>query len=116
METHLEQIKAELKQANVMLEQVRVFNATSSFDKFWNIKKYYQNEPKFNGVYSWNTLTKMKDRVYKIHLHEFKLVRTYWIAFKVNVEKVTYFDSFEFGHVPKEILKIIGKTNMIKNI
>ena len=58
----------------------------------------------------------MKDRVYKIHLHEFKLVRTYWIALKVNVEKVTYFDSFEVGHVPKEILKIIGKTNMIKNI
>ena len=116
MEGHLEQIKAELKQTNVMLEQVRVFNATSSFDKFWNIKKYYQNEPKFNGVYSWNTLTKMKDRVYKIHLHEFKLVRTYWIALKVNVEKVTYFDSFEVGHVPKEILKIIGKTNMIKNI
>ena len=116
MEAHLEQIKAELKQANVMLEQVRVFNATSSFDKFWNIKKYYRNEPKFNGVYLWNTLTKMKDRVYKIHLHEFKLVRTYWIALKVNVEKVTYFDSFEVGHVPKEILKIIGKTNMIKNI
>ena len=87
MEAHLEQIKAELKQANVMLEQVRVFNATSSFDKFWNIKKYYQNEPKFNGVYSWNTLTKMKDRVYKIHLHEFKLVRTYWIAWKWMLKK-----------------------------
>ena len=34
----------------------------------------------------------------------------------MNVEKVTYFDSSEVEHVPKEILKIIGKTNMIKNI
>ena len=103
MEAHLEQIKAELKQAKITLEQVRVFNGASSFDKFWNIKKYYKNEPKFNGVYSWNTLTKIKDGVYKIHLHESKLVRTYWIALKVNVEKVTYFDSSEVEHVPKEI-------------
>ena len=48
-------------------------------------------------------LTKIKDGVYKIHLHEFKLVRTYWIALKMNVEKVTYFDSFDVKHVPKEI-------------
>ena len=37
------------------LEPTRVFNAASSFNKFWNTK-YCQKEPKFNGVYSRNNL------------------------------------------------------------
>ena len=28
------------------------------------IQKYYVNEPKFNGVYSRNNLSKIKDRAY----------------------------------------------------
>ena len=37
------------------IEQARILNAALSFDEFW--KKYYQNETKFNGVYSRNNLT-----------------------------------------------------------
>ena len=33
---------------------------------------YYQNEPKFNGVYLKNNLPKIKDGVYLINLGEFK--------------------------------------------
>ena len=33
---------------------------------------YYQNEPKFNGVYSKNNLPKIKDGAYLINLGEFK--------------------------------------------
>ena len=43
------------------------FNAASSFKNF-ELQKYYQNEPKFNGVYSRNNLSKMKDATYAINL------------------------------------------------
>ena len=40
----------------------------------FEIQKYYQNEPKFNGVYSRNNLPKIKDGAYVINLDEFKLI------------------------------------------
>ena len=38
----------------------------------FQIQRYYQNEPKFNGVYSRNDLPKVKDGAYVITLDEFK--------------------------------------------
>ena len=71
--------------------------------KHFEIQKYYQNEPKFNGVSSRNNLPKLKDRAHVINLHEYKSIETHWIALYVNVENVTYFDSFGVVHIPKEI-------------
>ena len=42
----------------------------------FEIQKYYQNESKFNGVYSRNNLPKIKDGVYVINLEEFKSIET----------------------------------------
>ena len=55
-------------------------------------QEFYKNEPKFNGVYSGNNLSKIKDRAYVINLDEHKSVRTYWIALYGNVDNATYFD------------------------
>ena len=41
------------------LEQTRIFNAASSFNKF-EMQKYYQNELEFNGVCLRNNLPKNK--------------------------------------------------------
>ena len=38
----------------------------------FEIQKYYQNEPKFNGIYSRNNLPKIRDRTYVLNLDEFK--------------------------------------------
>ena len=90
-----------------LLEQVRIFNATLSFNKFWNTK-VLSNEPKFNGVYSRNNLPKIKDGACVINLYHYELIGTHWIALYVNVNNVAYFDSFGFEHIPKEIKKLIG--------
>ena len=37
----------------------------------FEIQKYYQNEPKFNGPYLRNNLPRIKDGVYIINLEEF---------------------------------------------
>ena len=50
----------------------------------FEMQKYHQNEPKFNGFYSRNNLLKIKARTYIINLHEFKSIGTHWIALYVN--------------------------------
>ena len=39
----------------------------------FEIQKYYQNEPRFNGVYSRDNLSKIKDGAYIINLDEYSL-------------------------------------------
>ena len=50
----------------------------------FEIQKYYQNEPKFNGVYSRNNLPKIKDRTQVINLDKYKAIGTHWTALYVN--------------------------------
>ena len=54
----------------------------------FEIQKYYQNEPKFNGVYSRNNLPRIKDEAYVINLDEFKSKGTHWIALYENVDNI----------------------------
>ena len=37
----------------------------------FEIQKYHQNEPKFNGVYSRNNLSKIKDGAFIINLDQY---------------------------------------------
>ena len=47
----------------------------------FEIQKYYENEPGFNGVFSRDNMPKkMKDRAYVINLDEDKDVGTHWIV------------------------------------
>ena len=59
----------------------------------FQIQKYYQNEPKFNGVCSRNNLPKIKAKTCVTNLDECKSLRTHWISWYVNGENVIYFDS-----------------------
>ena len=75
----------------------------------FEIPEYYENEPKFNGVYSRNNLSKIKDGTYEINLDEDESTGTHWIALYVNDNNVTYFDRFGVKHILKEIKKIQRK-------
>ena len=97
------------------LEQVKIFNAAPSLTNF-EIQKYYENEPKFNCVYSRNNLSKIKDWAYIINLDEYESIGTYWIALHVNDNNVAYFDSLGVEHFPKEIKRFIGNKSIITNI
>ena len=50
----------------------------------FEIQKYDQNQPKFNGVYSRDNSAKIKYGVYVINLDECKSIRTLWIDWYVN--------------------------------
>ena len=51
---------------------------------YFEIQKYYQNEPKFNGVNSRNNLSKIKNGTYVRNFDEFKSKGTHWITLYVN--------------------------------
>ena len=75
---------------------------------------YYQNEPRFNGVYSRDNFPdKIKDGAYVINLDEYSDIGTHWIALYVNKKTVTYFDSFGVDRIPKEIKKFINNNKSI---
>ena len=75
----------------------------------FEIQKHYQNQLKFNSVYSRNNLS-------KINLDEYESIEAHWIAFYVNAENITDFDSFAIEHISKEIRKLIESKNIITNI
>ena len=82
----------------------------------FEIQKYYENEPKLNGVYSINNLPKIKDGAYIINFDEYESIGTNWIALYVNSKNITYFDSFGVEHILKEVRKFIGNKNIATNI
>ena len=92
----------------------------------FEIQEYYQNEPRFNGVFSRDNLpnsirpkglrskelgSTVKNGAYVINLDEYHDIGTHWIALYVNNKIVTYFDSFGVEHIPKEIMKFIARTS-----
>ena len=74
----------------------------------FEIMKYYENESRFNGVYSRDNLpNKIKDGAYVINLDEYSDIGTHWIALYVK-NNITYFDSFGVEHIPKAFTKFIN--------
>ena len=68
------------------------------------MQKYYQNESRFNGVYSRDNLpNEIKDGAYVINLDEYSDIGTDWVFLYAFNNSVTYFDSLEVEHIPKEI-------------
>ena len=77
------------------------------------IQRYYQNEPRLNGVYSRDNLpSKINNGAYVTNLDEYPGIGTLSIVLHVNDgnteasnNAVTYFNSFGVQPIPKEIKK-----------
>ena len=55
----------------------------------FEIQRYYQNEPRFNGIYSTGNLSnKLKDGAYVITLEEYSDIATHWIALYALNKKI----------------------------
>ena len=71
----------------------------------FEIQRYYENESKFNGVYSRNNLSEIMNGAYTIKIDHCKSIGAHWITLYLNGNNVTYFDSFGVKHFPKKKLK-----------
>ena len=113
----------------VLLERMKINKSNKIFDQKqgfimlphpltnFEIQKYYQNEPRINGVYSRDNLPdKIKDWAYVLNLDEYSDIETHWIDLYALNNNVTYFDRFGVERIPKEIKKFIDKSTIIINI
>ena len=74
----------------------------------FEIQKYYENELRFNGVYSRDNLPyKINDGTYIMNLDKYSDIGTHWVAFYVNNNDVIYFDSFGVEHIPNDIKNLL---------
>ena len=74
----------------------------------FKLEMSYQNEPRFNGVFSRNNLPKkIKDGAYVINLDEYVDVGTHWIALFCNKNEIVYFNGFGGEHIPEEIKELL---------
>ena len=64
-------------------------------------QKYYQNVPRFNGVYSRDNLTKIKVWAYAINPDEYSNIGNHGAPLYDDNNDVTYCDSFGVEHVPR---------------
>ena len=85
--------------------------------KNFEIQEYYQNEPRFNGVFSRNNLPKkISDGSYVINLDEYADIGTRWIPLFCNRNEIVYFGSFSVEHFPEEIKEFAENKNINANI
>ena len=81
----------------------------------FEIQKYYENEPRFNGVLSRNNLPKkIKDGAYVINLDEHAVHMA--LLYFVKKKEIVYFNSFGVEHIPQEIKQFIENKNIKANI
>ena len=94
--------------------------------KNFEMQGHYQNEPRFNGVFSRDNLSNsirpkglgsaVKNGAYVINLDKYHDIGTHWVALYVYNKTITYFYSFGVEHVSKEIMKFIARKKIITNI
>ena len=84
----------------------------------FELKNYYENEPRFNGVYSRDNLPKtIKNGAFVINLDKYEDAGTHWVdLLYVKNNEAIYFDSFRVEHVLKEIKRFIGHKDIRTNI
>ena len=78
---------------------------------FNNIKiaNYFIYEPRFNGLFSRNSLPRIKDEAYVINLGDRNSKGTQKVSLFIDRNLAVCFDSFGIEYIPQEVL------NKIKN-
>ena len=80
------------------------------------ITKYFNYEPRFDGVFSRNNLLTIKDGAYVINLDYQKSKGTPWVSLFINRNIVVYFDSFGIEYILQEVLNKIEDKSTTHNI
>ena len=74
----------------------------------FEIQKYYQNEPRFTGVFLRDNLpNKTKDGAYIINLGEYADTGTNWIALLCTEIEVIYFENFGVNMFLKKLKDLL---------
>ena len=74
------------------------------------MQEYYQNEPRFNGVFSRDDLpsnnnnnNNIRNGAYVINLREYRNIGTHWVALYVNNKTIIYLICSELNIFQKKL-------------
>ena len=79
------------------------------------ITNYIKYEPRFNGVFLRNNLSRIKIGVYVINLDDEKSKGTHLVSLFINRNTTLYFDS-STEYMPQEVLNKIKDKSVTHNI
>ena len=71
------------------------------------ITNYFNYEPRFNGFFSRNNLTIIKDRTYVINLDDKNTKGRYCVSLFIDRNTASFFDSSWTEYIPQEVLSKI---------
>ena len=92
---------------------IKTFSSALSIKNIENTN-YLNYEPKFNGVFSRNSLPRIKERAYVINLDDKKKSKgTHWVSLFIDRNTAVYFDSFGIEHIPLEGLNKIKDNQLL---
>ena len=74
------------------------------------ITKYFNYEPKFDGVFSRDSLPRIKDL---INLDDKQSKETHWVSLFIDIKAAVYFDSFGIEFIPEEVLNKIKDKSLM---
>ena len=96
-------IKKEKELKEQVLETKWIFKPPYPLTNF-EIQKYYQNEPKFNGFFPRDNLPKKtRDGAYVINLDKYADVGTHWIALFCRKNEIHYLIVLVLNMFPKKL-------------
>ena len=73
------------------------------------ITNYFKYEVRINGVFSRNSLPRIKDGAYVINLDDRNSKGTHWVSLFIDKNIAIYFDSFGIEYIPREVLNQLLK-------
>ena len=97
------------------MKLIKIFTSSPSIMQFY-ITEYFNNEPRFNGVYSKDNLPRIKDETFFINLNDKQSKGTHWISLFIHKNTVTYFDSFGIKYIPQDVLSKIKHKSINHNV
>ena len=73
------------------------------------ITNYFKYEVRINGVFSRNSLPRIKDGAYVINLDDRNSKGTHWVSLFIDKNIAIYFYSFGIEYIPREVLNQLLK-------
>ena len=67
---------------------------------------YFKYEPKFNGVFPRDHLSRIKDGAYPINLDKKQSKGTHWVSLFIDRNTAVYFDSFGIKFISQEYISL----------
>ena len=98
-----------------------ISNNRASFHLWWKknlvknqkVSKYYENDCRFNDIFSRNNLSGIKDGAYVINADDKNSKGTHWVSIFIDRITVIYFNSSGIKCISKKVLNKINYSQRI---